>query len=189
MLSYCSPRIPERKISEIVENLTEKIYLHGHGIDRKEADDIGLRVKEPEEKVEKLIWDLYLNFEDSLKLNTTKDKKSYIGEDKYTEEDCVIACIESRLLTHHFSGDLVMKKVYKEPEKLNLNLRTPIQFPPDIEPQEVPPEVRKKLNKLAENKKREIIKVVNKQIESQLGVKRIKTDLVGGSWERVKVEE
>lgn len=59
------------KIDEIVDNLTSKLFFHGHPINRKEAQiEIGLRnVKEPSKKLEKHIWDLYKQYEDSMQLD------------------------------------------------------------------------------------------------------------------------
>jgi len=59
----------KEKISAIVETLTEKIYSHGHAIGRKEAKDIGLPTVFPDDKVEDLIWQIFLKYEDFLKLN------------------------------------------------------------------------------------------------------------------------
>src|SRR5207244_12613189 len=48
------------RIDEIVDNLTSKLYYHGHPINRQEArDHVGLAtVVDPPQKVEKLMWRL-----------------------------------------------------------------------------------------------------------------------------------
>ena len=60
----------EHKISELVENLTSKLYYHGHPINRKEAKDLGLKIARTTEKIEKLMWDLYLDYETEMLLDT-----------------------------------------------------------------------------------------------------------------------
>jgi hypothetical protein len=55
----------EHSISEIVENMASKLYFHGHPINRKEAKvDLKLKVVEPPLDIEKLMWELYLDFEE-----------------------------------------------------------------------------------------------------------------------------
>ena len=60
----------EHKINEIVENLTSKLFFHGHPINRTEArQEIGLTtVENPPEKVEGLIWELYSDYEAEMKM-------------------------------------------------------------------------------------------------------------------------
>lgn len=62
---HMDKRSEEHKIKEIVDNLTSKLYYHGHPINRHEAkEEIGLQcVQEPSSLVEKLMWDLYLDYE------------------------------------------------------------------------------------------------------------------------------
>jgi hypothetical protein len=63
------------KIDEIVANLTSKSYYHGHPINRREAKDhIGLMtIADPLPKVEKLMWQLYLDYEEEMKLEEPLD--------------------------------------------------------------------------------------------------------------------
>lgn len=59
----------QHEIKEIVDNLTSKLFYHGHPINRKEAKDhIGLKnVENPDNALEKLMWDLYLEYENEIK--------------------------------------------------------------------------------------------------------------------------
>ena len=56
-------------INDIVENLTSKLYYHGHPINRKEAkDEVGLKnIEYPELALEEVMWNLYLEYESELK--------------------------------------------------------------------------------------------------------------------------
>ena len=57
------------EINEIVDNLTSKLYYHGHPINRKEAkEQIGLKtILHPSPKLEELIWNLYMEYENEIK--------------------------------------------------------------------------------------------------------------------------
>lgn len=64
----------QHSIDEIVDNLTSKLYFHGHPINRKEAKLIGLKnVAEPDEVLEKIMWDLYAEYEKETKSDETFD--------------------------------------------------------------------------------------------------------------------
>lgn len=75
----------QHEINEIVDNLTSKLYYHGHPINRKEAkEQIGLRtVINPEIKLEQLMWDLYLEYEKEIKSDEPFDPlMEFIAENK-----------------------------------------------------------------------------------------------------------
>ncbi len=68
----------EHKVNEIVDKLTSKLFFHGHPINRTEAKDIGLdNIIIPEVELEDLIWKLYCEYENEMKLNS---KFSHIEE-------------------------------------------------------------------------------------------------------------
>jgi len=76
LLSLHMSKVKEQhEINEIVDNLTSKLYYHGHPINRKEAkDQIGLKnVINPKQKLEKLIWDLYIEYENEIKADEPFD--------------------------------------------------------------------------------------------------------------------
>lgn len=62
------------KIDSIVEILVEKLYYHGHHVNRNEAKKMGLNIifaediKNNEDTLDKLIWQLYLDYENDLKM-------------------------------------------------------------------------------------------------------------------------
>ncbi len=67
---HMDPVKEAHRIDEIVDNLTSKLYFHGHPINRQEArNHVGLStVVDPSSKVEKLMWQLYLRYEEEMKL-------------------------------------------------------------------------------------------------------------------------
>ena len=96
------------QIEEIVDHLTSKLYFHGHPINRQEArDHVGLAtVVDPPQKVEKLMWRLYLDYEEEMKLEQPFDITSQFlaehpslvaGASKTTNpQKARLVCIESR---------------------------------------------------------------------------------------------
>ena len=60
----------EHRIQEIVDNFTSKLFYHGHPINRTEArEEVGLpTVENPSLDVEELIWRLYLEYEQEIRL-------------------------------------------------------------------------------------------------------------------------
>lgn len=62
----------EHPIQEIVDSLTSKLYYHGHPINRIEAERaVGIRtIAKPDTIVEDLIWNLYLQYEEEMKLES-----------------------------------------------------------------------------------------------------------------------
>jgi hypothetical protein len=187
MLGLCQPRIEERQARTIVEALTEKIYLHGHGIGRKEAKEIGLQVEEPSPSLEELLWKLYLSYENLLKLDTTGDAQAYFSsdeEDEYREPETKIACIESTMMAHVFEGELLLKRIRKVPSQLAININLPVQLPLGMRPEQVPPQVQQSIQQMAAQSAEVIRQQVIRQIVRQSPVERIERRLVGSKWVR-----
>ncbi len=60
----------EPEIERLIDTLKSNLFYHGHPINREEArTDLKLNVEDPPEGVESLMWELYLQYEDGLKLN------------------------------------------------------------------------------------------------------------------------
>ena len=89
----------KEKIDKIISILVEKLYFHGHHINRKEAKSIGLNVIDADkisDKLESLMWKLYLDYESELILS-----KPYVDElpKKGTIKELPIKFIESTNLS------------------------------------------------------------------------------------------
>lgn len=59
----------DHKIAEIVDNLNSKLFFHGHPIHYQEAQKLGLKVKLATLAEQKLMWNLYLAYEEAMNLN------------------------------------------------------------------------------------------------------------------------
>jgi hypothetical protein len=74
LLRLRDPGMEPHKISTLIEELTTKLYYHGHPIGRKEAkQDLDLPVIYPTPEVEKAMWDLYLAYERDLLMDRPFD--------------------------------------------------------------------------------------------------------------------
>ena len=60
----------DHEISLIIEELKSNLFFHGHPINRDEAArDLKLKVEPAGTDLEKTMWDLYLAYDDELKMN------------------------------------------------------------------------------------------------------------------------
>jgi hypothetical protein len=69
LLRLRDPSMEPHRIATLIEELTTKLYYHGHPISRAEAkEDLGLHVEYAPEPVERAMWDLYLAYERDLEM-------------------------------------------------------------------------------------------------------------------------
>lgn len=83
------------KIDAIIKTLTEELYAHAYPIGRKEAKEVGFKVKEPDNELEVTMWSLYKEYETLLKMRDVFDPHWMLGDEQETEEAFWGACIES----------------------------------------------------------------------------------------------
>lgn len=178
-------KIEESKANNIIKALVEEIYLHGHAIGRKEARDMGLPVRDPDAEAERLIWDLFLQYEDHMRLSQPIDPRTFIPEevDEYAEADLITACIESGRLFHVFSGDLRARRVRQPPPQLNINISLNVQLPAGITPQTVPQAI---VQEIVRQLQSQISEQVRQQLRSQSPVVRVEGALQNAYWKLVK---
>ena len=176
MLSQVEPALTTTKIQEIIETLTERTFIHGHSIGRHEAKQIGLQVEDMDKELEKLCWDLFLQYEEDLQLNSFANPWAYFDNDdheEYTEENAIIACIESVNKCHEYSGPLQLKKIRRAPPQLNLNINVPIQLPPDILVQSVPAQIQQILQQMQQNIASQVGTMIVAQLNNSMPVDAI----------------
>jgi len=66
-------------IDEVTETLTSKLFFHGHPINRKEATDLKLKIENPSQEVEGLMWNLYLMYEKELQMKASFNPKEMLN--------------------------------------------------------------------------------------------------------------
>jgi hypothetical protein len=184
LLSLHEPPLEERRIGTIVDALTEKMYLHGHGIGRDEAEEIGLQVEKATASEEELFWKLYLSYETLLKLDSNPDPESYFpaGQDDYNEPDTSIACIESLKKMHLCKGELRLKRMRKVPPSPTINVNFNLRFPPGIQVQAIPQQIQTAIQQLLQQGAQAVKDQVLAEIKKQSPVVGVQTKLLGAKW-------
>jgi hypothetical protein len=185
LLSLHRPPFDQEHITRVTEALTEKIYLHGHGIGRNEAKEIGLDVEEADNTLEQACWNLYLQYESALGLLECNDPTAYFPDDDtdiYTRQGIVSACIESRNLLHTFTGDLKLQRRRRYPPQPTINVNLGVQIPDAINIDQLPRVIQEALNKILQEAVADIQQQVQREIARQAPVEGIDLQLTGAQW-------
>lgn len=183
LLTSRKEKMDEEKINSIIETLTEKIYSHGHGIGRKEAKDIGLPVIIPDDKVEKMIWQVYLKYEEFLKLDDPVYPEIELGIDENKIlKDLPVAVIESAKKLHVYKVNVDLRKTRKVPSSPQINLNINLQLPPSIQPNQIPQQAQQILQQLMAQISQNITQLVQQEIIKQSPIVEIGGRVYGGNW-------
>lgn len=187
LLTARKEKLDEPKINSIIETLTEKIYSHGHAIGRKEAKEIGLPIEFPDEKLEIVLWNLYLKYEDFLKLNETLDPLVILtGREEEHLEDIHIAIIESENKTHVFPTIIDLKRKRQVPPNLQVNINLALSLPPSIRPQDIPQNAQQILQQIINQAVQNLSQLVQQEITRQSPEIGIDVRIYGGRWQEYK---
>jgi hypothetical protein len=91
-------------INKIVNSLTQDLNTHSHSIFRKEAaETIGLKnIVEPDASLEKLLWDLYKDYEEEMQLNKIFDINMFMGNDNEKLLETTTILMESSEISSKF---------------------------------------------------------------------------------------
>jgi hypothetical protein len=184
LLTARKEKLDEAKINSIIETLTEKIYSHGHAIGRKEAHEIGLPIEIPDEKLENLLWDLYIKYEGFLKLTEPIDPLvALTGKEEEHFEKIPIAIIESENKTHLFTTKADLRRRRQVPPNLQINLNLGLNLPPGIRPEEIPQQAQQILQQLISQIGQAAQQVVQQEIKKQSPEVALDVRVYGGKWE------
>jgi len=187
LLTSRKEKMDEEKINSVIETLTEKIYSHGHGIGRKEAKDIGLPIIFPDDKTENSIWQLYLKYEDFLKLSDPIYPEIELAKDENKIlENLPVAVIESVKKLHVHKASVDLRKNRKAPPSPQINLNVNLQLPPGIEPAQIPQQAQQILQQLIAQISQNITQMVQQEIVRQSPIIGIGGRVYGGKWHEEK---
>jgi len=187
LLTSRKEKMDEEKINSIIETLTEKIYSHGHGIGRKEAKDIGLPIIIPDDKTENLIWQLYLKYENFLKLTNPIYPEIELDRDENKIlENLPVAVMESVKKIHIFKANVNLKKDRRVPPSPQINLNVNLQLPPSIQPDQIPQQAQQILQQLMAQISQNITQLVQQEIVRQSPIVGIGGRVYGGKWHEEK---
>jgi hypothetical protein len=187
LLTSRKEKLDEAKINSIIETLTEKIYSHGHGIGRKEAQEIGLPIEDAEEPLESAIWNLYLKYEEFLKLTEPLDPLVLLNKEEEVHlEQIPIAIIESENKTHVFNTKIDFKKRRQIPSNPQININLNLALPHDIKPENIPRQAQQILQQMLSQIGQAIPQLVHQEISRQSPEIGIDIRVYGGKWEEIK---
>ncbi|MEW6457068.1 MAG: hypothetical protein AB1410_10200 [Acidobacteriota bacterium] len=107
------------KIETIVQNLTEKLCIHGYLISRTEAEkEIGLNIIKPDEKLETLMWTLYEEYEKEMKLNQPFDPLEILKDEKVSSFSYYGSYIESAYGSDGFLFNAEIRRIEQVPGQI-----------------------------------------------------------------------
>ena len=177
LLKTHKEEVLENTIKHICDSLTEKAFFHGHAIGRKEAkDDIQLNVIYPDENLEQLIWNLYLEYEKEMLLNDSFQPEFILtqnGCEKHLLNNVCLAFIESTEKVNISEVDIEINRKRKMPTNLQISLN--IQLPQQITGQQIPAPIMQQFEQM-------ISAAVTDQIRKQSPVEGIEVKSISGGW-------
>jgi hypothetical protein len=190
LLTARKEKLEEAKISSIIETLTEKMYSHGHAIGRKEALEIGLPVITPDDELESIIWELYLLYEQLLKLLEPIDPFGSLAiREQQHIGDVPIGIIESEKLLYAIKVQIDLKKRRLVPPSPQINLNVNLSLPPNITPDQIPAQAQQILQGMIQQISQGIPLLVQQEIIRQSPEVGIETRAYGGTWLKYNNED
>lgn len=185
LLTSRKEKIEESKIGNIIEALTEKMYSHGHAIGRKEALELGLPIAKNDVKLEKLIWNLYEEYEGYLHINEPIDPELLFVErnvDEFTEGPIPLAIIESENKTDVFEIYCNFRRKRQIPSNPQINVNIGLNMPPGIETTKIPQEVQQLLQQLLNQISNSLPQIIQQEINRQSPIVGIEGKNYGAKW-------
>lgn len=192
LLASHRKRLDEERMASIIEALTEKMYSHGHAISRHEADELGLPVEYPKPKLEELMWNLYLEYESMFKLTDPLiagpgDVENLLnGREEHIIDNIKIACIESTKRLDVFEHRICIRRRRQVPNNPQINCNINLQFPPNINIQSLPQNIRTALHQLMQQITQTISQIVQQELIRQSPPVGVEMHTFGGRWQEVQ---
>ena len=136
----------EAEVNSVISALTEKMYSHGHSIGRKEAKALGLPVEEAAPELDNLMWSLYEQYEQDLRICEPIDPQSLLdtlNTDHHKESGIPIAVVESLFSRDIYKRDFEFRRKRKVPPNLTININ--FALPANIDWNTLPPQTQQVL--------------------------------------------
>jgi hypothetical protein len=187
LLALHKPPLDDRQISSITQALTEKMYVHGHGIGRKAAKEIGLDVEFVDASGEKHVWGLYEKYEFVFRLRETRDVESYFppNSDEYEKPETSLACVESSAHLHEFTGTIRARRIRNIPPNPTINVNLGLTFPPNINPQQMPQQLQQIIQQILQQASQQLPGMVAQELQRQCPPIGASAQFAGGIWRKV----
>ena len=184
LLTSHKQKMEESKIGTIVDALTEKMYSHGHAIGRVEAAEIGLPVEMPNDELEKLIWNLYIEYETLLQLNDPLDPEELMEQENndQVKERVLLAVIESTQKQHVVEANAVFQRRRQIPSNPQININLPLSLPPGLDPAQLPANIQQLLQQMLTQITQGVPQIVQQEIVRQSPVIGVEGKIYGAKW-------
>jgi hypothetical protein len=168
------------------------MFAHGHGIGLAEAKAMGLNAADMGSDLERLSWELYLDYEQALNLGSNPDPRTYFPDDItdiHIEKDAIGILLESTASSHAFQGDIRLERIRKVPPQLTLNLNFPVNLPPGTQPQQLPAQLQTTIQQLLQSviqqAGQQLEKMIREEVAKQAPVEGIQHGWFGARWKKV----
>ena len=182
LLTSRKETLDEAKLSAIIDMMTEKMYSHGHGIGRKEAEEIGLPVRRAPDDVEALMWELLLAYERRLCLDEPFDPNAKLEQEEEVTEDIVVAVVESAGCVHEYGQRVKFRKQRAVPPSPAITVNVQLALPPGLDPANLPADVQQWLQNAISAAATGIEAQVRQELVRQSPVVRIEQVPFLGRW-------
>lgn len=184
LLASHKDKIDEERLSSIVEALTEKMYSHGHAVGRKEAKEIGLPVEEAPQKLERLMWQLFEEYEKELELRDNLNPETLLTDNEEEKElkNLPLAVIESTEKLHRFETQAKFRKKRNVPNAPQININLRLGLPANINPQQVPQQLQQTINQIMQQIMQSLPSLVQQEIIRQSPIVGFEGRTYGGRW-------
>ncbi len=176
MLRQVKPTLTDAEIQNVITALTECTFIHGHSVGRREAKQMGLQVSDMDGELEELCWDLFLQYEKDLNLNSFENTLAYFDDDDkdvYEEDNAVVACIESSARCHEYSGPMQLKRIRRIPPQLNLSIMPPSQPSGNDSDQNTSSQDKRMSEQMRQDLVRQVEDMITAQLRRNMPVDRI----------------
>ena len=175
----------EQTMATIVETLAERVYAHGHAIGLKAAKEIGLPAVPADAALDRLMWDLLIEYETDLKLLQPIDPAAVLsGTDKYSE-DAVIAVVESKAAAHEFTGKVEISARRQMPQNLNVSFNLNLQLPPGLANQQMAAALQQLVQQAQQAILQQAQQAVQQALQAQAPLTGIEAGFRSGEWKRL----
>lgn len=171
---------------DIIAMLAERVYAHGHAVGLEEAQEVGLHVESASPELETAMWALLEAYETDLRLLEPLDPFSVTQAlDLYTE-DVTVGVIESAGLTHEHGGTLRINAQRQMPQNLQVQLNIPIQLPPGVDPQQLPPAIQQMLQQAQQTLAPLANAAVQEALKTQAPVSNFELRVLDARWREMQ---
>jgi len=163
-------RTDEERIDAVIDALTEKLYSHGHAIGRTEAAELGLQVHKAAPDLERLIWNLYQEYEDVLQLTNPIDAEELLisqGAEEHTEMNLSLAAIESTSKLDVYEVNAVFRRQRHTPPNPQINLNVNLGLPPGTDLAQLPANFQQVFQQLLQQVQQELPRLIQQELVRQ----------------------